>query len=249
MGAHRNDKIERLYSKRRLLLTAICALVFLAGIGFLGLQLFTYQPNSVALAALNSTSDTVVRTERWIEFIPQMGFNQGVIIYPGGLIDPRAYAGLCKLIAYNGKLCVITPMPLNLAILAPNKAAEVVAVYPHIQKWIIVGHSLGGPTAARFLQNSTTNNFIALVLLGSYSDVAVSNRVISITGTNDQVVDRTQQAQSARNLPASYTQIAIEGGNHSGFGDYGLQTGDGAATITSSEQQIQTAKIILQAFN
>ena len=36
----------------------------------------------------------------------------------------------------------------------------------------------------------------------------------------------------------------MPGGNHSGFGDYGLQDGDTEATIPAAQQQEQTAQII-----
>ena len=38
--------------------------------------------------------------------------------------------------------------------------------------------------------------------------------------------------------------MAIEGGNHAGFGNYGKQDGDGAATISSEQQQRETADAI-----
>ncbi len=39
----------------------------------------------------------------------------------------------------------------------------------------------------------------------------------------------------------------IPGGNHSGFGSYGFQEGDGQATISPSEQQAQV-RAFIQAF-
>ena len=38
--------------------------------------------------------------------------------------------------------------------------------------------------------------------------------------------------------------MTIEGGNHAGFGNYGKQDGDGAATISSEQQQRETADAI-----
>ena len=37
-----------------------------------------------------------------------------------------------------------------------------------------------------------------------------------------------------------YRECVIQGGNHAQFGDYGEQRGDGKATITAEDQQIQT---------
>ena len=45
-------------------------------------------------------------------------------------------------------------------------------------------------------------------------------------------------------LPANVTELAIEGGNHAQFGNYGPQAGDGEASIPASEQQQATAQAI-----
>jgi hypothetical protein len=42
---------------------------------------------------------------------------------------------------------------------------------------------------------------------------------------------------SRANLPTSSKFVVLEGGNHSQFGDYGLQPGDNQAAITRMEQQ------------
>ena len=39
--------------------------------------------------------------------------------------------------------------------------------------------------------------------------------------------------------------LRIEGGNHAQFGNYGLQNGDGTATISREEQQKQAASAML----
>ena len=57
---------------------------------------------------------------------------EGLIIYPGALIDSRAYAVLAQAVAKQGILVAIVPMPLNLAILDPNRASKPIAkVYRH----------------------------------------------------------------------------------------------------------------------
>ena len=38
-------------------------------------------------------------------------------------------------------------------------------------------------------------------------------------------------------FPSNYEELVIEGGNHSQFGLYGKQQGDGTANISFSEQQ------------
>lgn len=53
-------------------------------------------------------------------------------------------------------------MPLNIAFLGANKAAEIIESHPEISIWAIGGHSLGGVAAAEFTANNP--NIDALVL-------------------------------------------------------------------------------------
>jgi len=48
------------------------------------------------------------------------------------------------------------------------------------------------------------------------------------------------------NLTVNFTEIVLQGGNHAGFGYYGLQKGDGKADITTEQQQMETAKAIAE---
>ncbi|MNP78228.1 hypothetical protein D3C76_1757890 [compost metagenome] len=46
-------------------------------------------------------------------------------------------------------------------------------------------------------------------------------------------------------MPGNTVYLSIEGGNHAQFGSYGKQKGDGEASITEEEQQIRTARAML----
>ena len=60
-----------------------------------------------------------------------------------------------------------------------------------------------------------------------------------MVGSNDGVINREK-------LAAVPDVITIEGGNHAQFGNYGLQQGDGTATISAESQQSETVAQILQ---
>ena len=45
-------------------------------------------------------------------------------------------------------------------------------------------------------------------------------------------------------LPEDFTEVYISGGNHAQFGNYGVQKGDGTASISADEQQAQTTLAI-----
>ena len=62
-------------------------------------------------------------------------------------------------------------------------------------------------------------------------------RALSVYGSQDLVLNRESLAENASKLPANAKTVVIEGGNHSGFGAYGPQKGDGEAAISADEQQ------------
>jgi hypothetical protein len=84
-----------------------------------------YRPTPAALAALESDERVEVqqgngaRGGRWLLFRPtETKPRTALVFYPGGFVDPRAYAPAARDIAAQGYLVIIVPMPLNLAVLA-----------------------------------------------------------------------------------------------------------------------------------
>ncbi len=63
--------------------------------------------------------------------------------------------------------------------------------------------------------------------------------VTLIYRTHDAVVAPANLTSTRSNFPAQTQYVAIEGGTHSFFGDYGLQEGDGQATISREEARAQ----------
>jgi dienelactone hydrolase len=201
-------------------------------------------PMPEALAALQSDDQVQVQTEPWLIFRPTDGQPEaGLILYPGARVDPRAYAPAAHALAAEGYLVVIPPMPLNLAVFAPDRAQEVMAAFPEIDRWAVGGHSLGGAMAARFAyQNPDAVEGLALwaAYPASADDLSGhSLAVTSISGTRDGLSTEDKIAASRALLPPDTTWVPIEGGNHAQFGWYGPQRGDGAATISREQQQEQ----------
>ena len=204
-----------------------------------------------ALAALNSDSQVQVDSSRWIAFQPVgVQSHVGFIFYPGGRVDPRAYAPPVRQIAEAGYLSVIVPMPLNLAVFAPDSALEVMRTYPEIWTWIIGGHSLGGSMAAQFVYGHA-GAMKGLVLWASYPPsgnnlTAYNIEAVSIYGTLDGVVNMGELVASHSLLPPNTTWVAIVGGNHAQFGWYGQQPSDNNATISRESQQSQAVQAVLE---
>jgi len=228
------------------LLAAVGLLLVAAVIGFVIWGSTPQAATDVALQALVSDSAVVVDTDPWLTFSPVGETPQaGLIVYPGGHVDPRAYAPLAREIASHGYRVVIVPMPLALAVVAPDRALEVMAQDRIVEAWAIGGHSLGGAMAARFAYTHP-DAVDGLVLWAAYpastDDLSGFDLMTaSIYGTLDGLSTGDKIDASRPLLPASTRWVAIEGGNHAQFGNYGLQAGDGQATITSAEQQGQAA--------
>ena len=172
-----------------------------------------------------------------IVFEPE-GATKGLIFYPGGKVEYTAYVPLMQACAEEGILCVLVEMPFNLAVLDVNAADGIQREYPEIEDWYIGGHSLGGSMAASYLADHT-EDYEGLILLGSYSTADLSDTdldVLSVFGSEDQVMNREKYDENKSNLPAVFTETVIEGGCHAYFGMYGAQEGDGTPTITNEEQ-------------
>ena len=214
------------------------------GLGFVFWALSGPDAMPEAEAALTSDTAVEVVDVRWLVFSPtDVEPTSGLIIYPGGRVDPAAYAPLAKAAAAVGYLTVIVPMPLNLAVLSSEKALQVIDEYPEISTWVIAGHSLGGAMAAN-LVGRHPDLFDGLALWAAYpgqsDDLSSLNlKVTSIYGKNDGVASVEEIQASGPLLPPDTRWVAIEGGNHSQFGWYGLQSGDNPAQISREEQQEQ----------
>ena len=232
------------------ILVGIVVILVMAAGGFVVWASGASQPMPEALAALQSDAQVKVETGQWIVFRPVMAEpTTGLIFYPGGKVDARAYAPAAHAIAAQGYLVVITPMPLNLAIFGIGKAADVMAAFPSVKHWAIGGHSLGGSMAASFA-NKHQDAVKGIVFWASYpadSDnlSATSLLVTSIYASNDGLATGVKIDHSRALLPSNTAWVKIEGGNHAQFGWYGAQSGDHPATISRADQQEQTIRATL----
>lgn len=166
----------------------------------------------------------------------------GLILYPGGFVEPASYALHARSIAAAGYPVILIDAPFNLAFTALNRAEEYIddANFAQIETWVVGGHSLGG-TAASLFAADNLDRVDGLLLWASYppesTDLSESDlAVLSIYGTADGLINEGEIDASRANLPASANFVAIEGGNHAQFGSYGAQDGDSPATISAEAQ-------------
>ncbi len=239
-------------SRRRAILFALLPLIGVVAFGallWLGVPIGALMPE--AETALQSDALVRVNRERWITFEPTDADNSsGFIFYPGGRVAPEAYAPLARALAEAGRLSVIVPMPLNLAILSPDAASDVITAFPSIERWVIGGHSLGGVMAARFAHNHRDRVY-GLALLAAYAeahvDLSGSNLAVAVIyGDRDGLVAIDEVEGSLERLPAATEATKIIGGNHAQFGWYGEQSGDLPAQISREEQRSLVVAAILR---
>lgn len=234
---------------------SLIALIVIGMAGFTFWASDAAQPEEIALESLSSAQEVQFSSlNQWLVFSPtESQATTGLVFYPGARVDPRAYAPAAQAIASGGVTVVIVPMPLNMAIFGINRAEDVLEAFPDIQTWAIGGHSLGGAMAAEFAQ-SHPDQISGLVLWAAYpgegNDLSQSElAVVSISASEDGLATPDKINASRELLPESTRFVEIEGGNHAGFGRYGAQSGDGEATLSPTEQQIQIVNATLTFLN
>lgn len=234
------------------ILIVLLAIVLLAVLAFTVWAYTPLGPMPEALAALQSDAQVTVTTEPWLIFRPTgEAKSTGFILYPGGRVDPRAYAPTARAIAAAGYPTIIAPMPFNLAVFGVNKADEVMAAFPEIEHWAIGGHSLGGAMSAAYsYSHPTAIDGLALWAAYPAGNNSLADRldlaVTSIYGTLDGLATGDKIDASRSLLPPDTTWVAIEGGNHAQFGWYGPQNRDNEAIISREEQQKQIVAATVQ---
>ena len=223
--------------KPRISLIALVVLILLLAGGFYIYTLDYYHADAKAQQSYAQAGDIVPGQSGMTVFRPQgsMKTTDGLIFYPGGKVEAKAYAPLLQDLADRGLTSVLVEMPFNLAVFGINKADKVYAAFPEIENWFLVGHSLGGAMASSYAQKHM-DKLKGLILLGAYPLKDIGLPTLALYGTFDQGTDlsKLQNVQS----------MEIIGGNHAYFGYYGEQKGDGTAQIAREEQQNQTVDAI-----
>jgi hypothetical protein len=225
----------------RIILFVVSTILVIA-ISSTAIYLIPYSAASDAVAALHSTANvTVTQNDKSISFLPHTPARVGLIFYPGAKVDPAAYAITMRTLADSGYATFIVKMPLNIALLAENRADDVIVAHPEIHIWAVGGHSLGGVAACDYAASHM--NITGLLLFAAYPSGDISQRtnlqVVSISGSRDGLATNAKVDAAKHLLPPTTTYIVIQGGIHGYFGDYGQQDGDGQPTISREQAQRQ----------
>jgi len=214
----------------------------------LRIALKTSDADAHGLAAMETSSTVEAVRDSVTEFRPrEREARVGVIFYQGGRCDPDAYAPLMRPLAEAGIQVFVPHMALRLAVTGANKAAGIMAANPHIERWFIGGHSMGGSMAAGFASKHQ-DELAGLFMVGSYAaamhampDASLS--VLHVHATLDSEVQPAQIEAQPERLPAHTRFVRIDGGDHYQFGSF--RDEDVTATISRDEQQQQTITALL----
>lgn len=222
--------------------TVAALLITVIGCGALAwLRPFSASPTAVA--AMASPSLTVTQDSSSITMAPTTpDSGVGLIFQPGARVDPRAYVPLLDQVAERGHRVVIVKQPFDLAFAALDAPSRIMDANPQVSRWVVGGHSLGGVAAARAAATGDPR-IAGLVLWASYPDSSVRDvplPALSIYGTRDELATASVVRGAAEQLPSA-SFVAVEGGSHAYFGDYGEQPGDGVPTVSRDVAQRQIA--------
>jgi hypothetical protein len=231
----------------RRLLIVLLAIVLIGAISLVGWA--TVRAQKATEPAVTVLLDNgIQREDGLLVFRPSSPNDKGLIYYPGGLVEPEAYAVTAQGIADAGYLVVIPKMPLNLAFTGINRADGIQKKFPEIKSWVIGGHSLGGAMAAEYAKNNV-DSLDGLIMFASYPAnnedfINFPIPILTIIGTEDPGAPKQGAFYEA--ISNSARRFTIKGGNHRQYADYSFQKDDGIATISAAEQQDQIITATLQ---
>lgn len=235
------------------LIGRVAATIGIVGVAAIAAWLRPYpaDPVAVAAAAASDSVDVAGGATAW-ELRPRGGAVEGVVFFPGALVDPRAYLALLRPLAEQGALVVVVKPPLNLALLAPD-VGGVLDRHLEVQNWVVGGHSLGGvPAASAAARADGDARVRGLFFWASYPAQDVSAAPVataSVSGDLDGLATPSDIAASRALLPSDTAFTVVRGGVHAFFGDYGPQSGDGepGTTRANAQRQIVDATAALLA--
>ncbi|MFZ6022523.1 MAG: alpha/beta fold hydrolase [Patescibacteria group bacterium] len=213
---------------KKILLALVVVLLTTIG-GFLIYAADYYKADEAAQQVLRSNA-TIKDNGTLITIPHTQPTETALIFYPGAKVEHTAYLPLLEKVSRTSNIKIfLVRMPLRFAIFNQNAAARIMSQNPDITKWYLGGHSLGGAMASSFASNNQ-DKVQGLILLGAYVYGSYpKEKSLTIYGTLNTTV--SEKVDYTENV------VAIEGGNHAQFGNYGKQKGDQEATITSVQQQ------------
>lgn len=229
--------MKKSHKPRKALKVSVVIILLLLLVAWIFIKLKTY--NSMEQAKEIMKQENVIKENNTIIISPEGDVEANFVFYQGGLVETESYAVLGEQLAKKGIRVFIPYMPFNLAILNTDVFDKIYEKYDNDKDWYIGGHSLGGASAAMYVKKSS-KPIKGLIFMGAYpsdsSDLSKQDiRVLSIRAMNDKIMNIDNYNKSKDLLPDSTDYVNLNG-NHSNFGYYGFQKGDGESSISREEQ-------------
>lgn len=220
----------------RLLLAVLAVLVLLFAAIFTWYVSDYYRADESALALL--TQKEIDVREDLTLLMPETPSDTALIFYPGAKVEESAYLPLLEQLRQEGLMCVLVPMPFHMAIFDSDAALDIMAQFPDVSHWYMVGHSMGGAMASQFASEHA-DLVDGLILLGAYpyGEYPTENTLTVYGSLNTSVAEKIDYTENV---------VVIEGGNHAQFGNYGPQEGDAPAEIPDTQQQAIAVSAIVE---
>ncbi|MCD8218362.1 MAG: alpha/beta hydrolase [Clostridiales bacterium] len=175
----------------------------------------------------------------------------GFMIFTGAQTDEPAYAYIAYLLHRGNYPVVIPKQPFQMSAFGAKHGMEIMDSHPEIEKWILVGHSLGGVPVSR-IAAARPEQVMGAAFLATYASADLSSLDISairIIAENDGIMNNDRMSSFNHNLPEDSVTVMIEGANHQGFAAYdSLSRRDGKAVISWQEQNELSVRYILEFF-
>ena len=231
------DQSRSLKRKGRWILVALAAVLVILAVVFTVYVQDYRHADETGLSLLNTPA--VSQQDNLTILTPDAANDTktGLIFYPGGKVEETAYLPLLERLREGGITVVLVKMPFHLAVFDIHAADKVYEALPAVSRWYLGGHSLGGAMASSYVAGNE-DKLSGLILLGAYPVNDSPIPTLCIYGSEDVMLDKSKLS-GVRNV------LELVGGNHAQFGNYGLQDGDGTATISREEQQSQAANAML----
>lgn len=235
----KGKKQNKLKFRWPVFLAVVFSILILLGGGFY-YYVSDYYHASESVLELIATDQRIIEQSDSIIFLPEPSKDKemGLVFYPGGKVEAKAYGRLLKQLSDIGIGCYLVKMPFNLAVFDISAFERIRNQHSEIKQWYLAGHSLGGAMASTYLGKQQHQELVrGLILLAAYPVNQAPVKTLVLYGQYDRVLDLTK-------LEKVSPKIMIAGGNHAYFGDYGEQAKDGQATISRQHQQQKTVQII-----
>lgn len=223
---------------KRVVIVVSVIILLLAGIFFVYTSDYYHADLNIEEFTSSVNEVSITTADDYMIISPNHPTEVGFIFYPGGKVEHTAYLPLLEKLAKEGITCVLVKMPFRLAVFGINQADDVFDLFPQVADWYIGGHSLGGAMASSYALKHE-DLLSGVILLGAYATGEHKLPVITIYGSQDDVINQEKLISSAN-------RHEIKGGNHSYYGNYGDQAGDGVATISREEQQEACVSLIME---